>query len=343
MESRNATGAALGPQRLLEVSYAISSPDSASSLARCARSSASRYARSSDAHWVSDVMCRYPFRQGVVEFGCGQCMPCRVNRRRLWQTRMTLEAASSEAVFFLTLTLKPEYLNSAERMDECEPGTSVRDVSVREGQLWLKRLRYQLGAERVRYYLVGEYGERNWRPHYHAVLFGGRGLQGLAQSAFAESWPHGGVHVGVGEWDSYGYIGGYVTKGLTKAGSGLDGRRPEFARMSLRPGIGRDSLVAIRDWCVSLEGSRFIGRTGDVPRSIRVQGKVAPLGRYLVRELREMVGLEVDTKENFRKYGEEVYFEITAEGGRAARDEKRRQVERQALARVRIKNNRRFL
>lgn len=270
-------------------------------------------------------------------------MPCRVNRRRLWQTRMTLEAASSEAVFFLTLTLKPEYLSSAERMDQVEPGTTVRDVSVREGQLFLKRLRFQLGEERVRYYLVGEYGERSGRPHYHAVLFGGRGLSGLAESAFADSWPHGGVHVGLGEWDSYGYIGGYVTKGLTNSRGALGGRRPEFARMSLRPGIGRDALVAIRDWCFSKEGARFIATTGDVPRSIRVQGKVAPLGRYLVRELRKMCGVEVDAQENMRKYGEEVYFEITAEGGRKVRDEKRRQVERQALARVRIKNNRRFL
>ena len=35
----------------------------------------------------------------------------------------------------------------------------------------MKRLRKRAGSD-VRFYMCGEYGPENWRPHYHALLFG---------------------------------------------------------------------------------------------------------------------------------------------------------------------------
>lgn len=257
---------------------------------------------------------------------------------------MTLEAASSEAVFFVTLTMSNEYLQSEERKVQCEKDVTPRDVSVREIQLFLKRLRFGLCGEPVRYYAVGEYGEHTRRPHYHAVLFGSSRLCGAAEGKFGAAWPHGGVHVGLGDWDSYGYICGYVTKGLTRRGDpALAGRRPEFARMSLKPGIGTVGLGAIAEWCVSSEGAKWIAANRDVPRSIRVQGRIAPIGRYLVQRLRALVGIEHDPKRAFKELGEQTYFEIFKEGGRTAREAKRRQIERQAVTKVRIKQSTRTM
>lgn len=38
-------------------------------------------------------------------------------------------------------------------------------------QNFMKRLRKNTGYAKIRYYAVGEYGEKNSRPHYHAIIF----------------------------------------------------------------------------------------------------------------------------------------------------------------------------
>lgn len=63
----------------------------------------------------------------------------------------------------------------------------------------------------------------------------------------------------------------------------LEGRWPEFARMSLRPGIGYGALHEVAH---ALLDDRLDGLLQDVPTSLR--GK--PLGRYLRRNLRIMMG-----------------------------------------------------
>jgi len=45
----------------------------------------------------------------------------------------------------------------------------------RDVQLFVKRLRKDQdarGLAKIRYYLVGEYGDQTKRPHYHAAIFG---------------------------------------------------------------------------------------------------------------------------------------------------------------------------
>lgn len=232
-------------------------------------------------------MCSKPFRVGVAEFGCGQCMPCRINKRRMWTARMVLEAAAHPAAFFCTMTFDKDGIerrfSAGYECKVCQTRHTARDVCVRDAQLFLKRLRLE---ERVRYYVCGEYGDTSGRPHYHAMLFGQAGVS----TAAVRAWPYGGVHVGWCTPESAAYISGYVAKGLTRRGDHrLLGRRPEFARMSLKPGIGSVGLEAIAKWCHTREGARFIAESGDVPRVIRFNGAIFPLGRYLTHSLRWMV------------------------------------------------------
>jgi len=95
------------------------------------------------------------------------------------------------------------------------------------------------------------------------------------------------VMVGQLSMASAQYIAGYVTKKMThRLDIRLDGRHPEFARMSLRPGIG---ALAMHN--VASDMMRWhLEKNGDVPTALRYGGKLLPLGRYLRRELRKMVG-----------------------------------------------------
>lgn len=219
------------------------------------------------------VLCKKPFHN----FACGQCNPCRFNRRRLWSHRMMLESLKHAENSFLTLTYDAEHLPAG--------GTLVpRDV-----QLFLKRLRKAISPVALRYFFVGEYGDQTFRPHYHAALFG---LGIGATDVVKKSWGFGHVMLGDLTLHSAQYIAGYVVKKMTSdTDRRLDGRHPEFARMSLRPGIG---APAVGDVAVALKnqyGINFILDSGDVPVSLKSAKKNMPLGRYIRSKLRAELGL----------------------------------------------------
>jgi len=69
----------------------------------------------------------------------------------------------------------------------------------------------------------------------------------------------------------------------------LNGRHPEFARMSLKPGIGANFMwdVASTTMQHSLDETM-----PDVPAHLNVGGGKAAIGRYLRQKYREMIGRE---------------------------------------------------
>lgn len=122
----------------------------------------------------------------------------------------------------------------------------------------MKRLR-KASKVRVRFFVCGEYGEELSRPHYHACLFGYDFPDKVPVSYLASKkawrspllerlWPHGHVHLGSLNVRSAAYAARYVLKKVTGPAAGRHYSRvdsdgvvvelvPEFARMSLRPGI----------------------------------------------------------------------------------------------------------
>lgn len=188
---------------------------------------------------------------------------------------MVLEAACQPCVSaFITLTYRPADLPK---------DGSVSPVHLKA--FW-RALRYQIGP--FRYYGVGEYGELSGRPHYHCLVFG----KMPSQEELGSSWRYGGVHVGSCSMLSAAYVAGYVTKKMMgKDDPRLKGRHPEFCRMSLKPGIGALGLAGIIKWLYSSDGAAYLGRNHDVPKSIRFEGAIYPLGRYLVQYLRNEFGL----------------------------------------------------
>jgi len=204
-----------------------------------------------------------------------------------------LESLCHKDNAFITLTYSDENIP--------EGGTLVP----RHLTLFLKRIRNHMAENfdrKVRYYAVGEYGDRYQRPHYHLALFnypvcahGRTNHARIARSGncchscdlVASYWKLGGCDIGSLESSSAAYISGYVTKKMTrKEDERLNGRYPEFARMSLKPGIGAGFIPEVASVLLQLG----LEDMADVPSSLRHGGSVLPLGRYLRRKLREHVG-----------------------------------------------------
>lgn len=303
------------------------------------------------------MLCKKPFRVGVLEYGCGQCMPCRIDKRRLWATRLMLEMKKHEAVFFVTLTYKQECLPK----EFTYKGVDYAACSVvpKHMQDFLKRYRWRCGDVRVRFYGVGEYGDVSGRPHYHLVLFGSDASTmieafGVTDSINrfrfnCEAWEFGHVDVRVMSWDLAWYIVGYVCKRFTKFGGEaaekwLAGRYPEFARMSLRPGIGAAATEDIAEALNTKDGAHYVARNGDVPYVVKLQGKMLPLGRYLARKLRAMCGYPEEVPEGvLRRKAGEMAIELGSQALRDVRESRRVQHDRNAKARYALSTTKREL
>lgn len=261
------------------------------------------------------MLCEKPYFIGTVPCACTRCFPCRINKRRLWAHRILLESLVSSDSCFVTLTYNDDYLPKSA---ELVPG---------HVQKWLKRIRKLVYPQKLRYFLVGEYGKDHLRPHYHVALFGihpfiAGGLSG--QSGFvAKTWSYGFTYVGELNRDSAMYIAGYCTKKMTsKKDPRLNGKYPEFSRMSLRPGVG---ATAMRDVAESLRcetGDGLLKALGDVPHALSHNRRALPLGRYLRRVLRKELGRAQDAPlEAQKKYAQEMR-QMFEDGVKTAKDKK---------------------
>jgi hypothetical protein len=265
---------------------------------------------------VEQMICKNPYMKDGMAYGCGQCLPCRVNKRRLWTNRIVLESMCHEHNAFVTLTYDNEHLP--------ENGSLVPQHL----KDWQKRLRYHTGLP-LRFFSVGEYGDETKRPHYHAAVFGFKGCEfydpkatDIWTTTLQASWKMGHVFNGSLTQDSAQYIAGYVTKKMTdrkpeekyhnllrkgktklaadykkKVIDELDGKHPEFARMSNRPGIGALAIPDLTHMLETEHGCNLIEELNDVPDIFKIGNKQILLGSYLKGKLRERIGINEATKE----------------------------------------------
>jgi hypothetical protein len=191
-----------------------------------------------------------------------------------------LEALESTSASFFTLTYSEENVP----YDGC--------VSIDHHQRFLKRLRKRLGGRTVRFFGVGEYGDLTWRPHYHYALFN---VGPEDAPVVDDAWRLGFVYPGRLTPHSAAYVASYVNKKMTGKNDdrllrpGGDRLAPEFARMSLRPGLGAGISDEVASELLGVPGFRP-GET-QMPTVLRHGSKQLPLGRYLTRRIRQRIGL----------------------------------------------------
>ena len=173
---------------------------------------------------------------------CGTCAFCTATKRSDWALRLEYEARLHLVKKFVTLT----YADSNLHWKNGNSQLCKRDI-----QLWLKRMR-KAGAK-VRYYAVGEYGSKTFRPHYHVILFGDvsdeiiRGCWTVEKGRKNEGQPMGHVHIGNVTQASIMYCLGYIVNG--KGWKMRTKRERPFSLMSRRPGLGANYLSkAMVEW-----------------------------------------------------------------------------------------------
>lgn len=186
---------------------------------------------------------------------CGKCLNCKLNYARRWSVRCRLEMEDcANKALFLTLTYSDEHLTF-------ENGVVVLNYS--DFQNFMKRLRYYLGAESVRYFACGEYGPKTFRPHYHAILFGvdwcdfapwrqwcdmSHGHESITyiSDKLNDIWKLGRVNVGFADMSAINYVARYVVKPVDFYEDYVFNPAaeivPEKLLYSRRPGIGMRSL-----------------------------------------------------------------------------------------------------
>ena len=193
----------------------------------------------------------FPHAKGF-NLPCGQCVGCRLKYSQEWAVRLMHENQMHEESSFITLTMNDEYLSTR---------VNPSSLDKTEFQRFMKRLRKRYGKQ-IRYFHCGEYGEKNHRPHYHAILFGvdfedkelfqvRDEIRLYTSKTLADLWPYGFVTIGEVTMESCAYVARYVLKKfkgkdadkhyirwdpLTGEGTSID---PEYATMSRKPGIGK--------------------------------------------------------------------------------------------------------
>lgn len=158
----------------------------------------------------------------------------------------------------------------------------------------------------IRFYLTGEYGTKLGRPHYHIALFGvGQSEKDREKVRKAWSFSVGKQNYSLGfcyfgelNKHSAGYIAKYIMKGANKndykkttdrkfkkrVENHLQGRLPEFQRMSRGRAIGSSTVERFAKKSIGREFSRY-----------KIGKRINFLGKTLKAKASKVTGLGVSS------------------------------------------------
>lgn len=253
---------------------------------------------------------------------CGKCIGCRMDRARQWGFRCLHEKKMWTHNHFVTLTYNDESL---------PPGGSLclRDVQLFMKRL--RKARNSNVGNPIRFFLGAEYGEINRRPHYHALLFNcdfpdklfhsknDRGEALYTSGELSRLWSNDGgrsslgfVTIGEITFDSAIYCAKYALKKYNLRENhtqeekdeydrryvvyDADGvvyeRRPEFAVMSRRPGIGAGYYEKYGNEVLAHDNIIVDGRECRPPRFYDTRSELRDPDRFeLIKKRRKRLGV----------------------------------------------------
>lgn len=238
----------------------------------------------------------------LIQLPCGRCIGCRIKKQSDWTVRIMAEAATASPNHFATLTYSDDKLPS-------DYGLHYRHI-----QLFHHSLRKRLG--KFRFFAAGEYGDHTLRPHYHALYFGLdipdlvrcnslHAKHALYKSELLDGlWKRGAIRIGALNVQTARYTAAYAVKKITGDAAITHYERispetgeihnvePEFARMSLKPGIGQAWLQKYWQDLYCRGHDAYI-----------LDGQKKPIPRYFERQMENIAPLLLD-ETSFNRYQE---------------------------------------
>lgn len=241
------------------------------------------------------MQCLKPIELADSLVGCGQCLNCRIDKQRVWTCRILLESKYYPASSFVTLTYE----------DEVVPLTGEYETNLLKSDLqkFIKDYNYANRSfnSNVRYFAVGEYGEKTQRAHFHLIMFGED--PDTKPELIHKTWNKGHTLVAEVSRQRCAYVAQYCLKKLGATNPDLGDRNPEFSIQSRRPGIGSPALNYLENLLCSKHGSEYIAYSMDVFKAIRIDGQIYPLGDYLRSILRHRLGIPQTRPERMLHFG----------------------------------------
>jgi len=225
-----------------------------------------------------------------IQIPCGRCIGCALEKSRQWAVRCVHESQLHDESCFITLTYDPQYLP--------DYGSLVKEHFV----LFMKRFRKAIEPKKIKFFMCGEYGDENQRPHYHALIFGydfpnkkllseKKGVCLYTSEMLSNLWPYGFSTTGAITMDSASYVSRYCLKKIKSKNQITDmdadnfsGQIPEYVNMSRG---GRTGKGLAYNWYVQFNSDIFPcdqvvikGKIGKPPRYYDKQFELDNLSEY---------------------------------------------------------------
>lgn len=97
---------------------------------------------------------------------CKKCVGCRSDNAKMWSLRAYNETKMHKFNCFITLT----YDNESDVV--ADDPLCIASLRYKHFQNFMKRLRKRFPKDKIGYLVCGEYGLKDGRAHWHAILFG---------------------------------------------------------------------------------------------------------------------------------------------------------------------------
>lgn len=176
----------------------------------------------------------HKYSVGELKVRCGKCPKCKERTLREWIFRLVQEGRRHLDADFITLTYDSDHIPISKH--------GFKTLKRQDFTLFMKRLRKNTGLK-LKYFACGEYGSKNKRPHYHAIVYGNP-----FKKAYQLAWaltdrstntkiPIGETHVGTVNQKSIAYVCKYLDKPSEVGYFKRDDRVKEFRAMSQNLGL----------------------------------------------------------------------------------------------------------
>lgn len=187
-----------------------------------------------------------------IQIPCGKCIGCRIDYSRSWADRMTYHVIGREdQSYFITLTYDEKHIENLPYSDNY----GLYSLQYDDMTAFIKRLRNRFKDAEIDYYYSGEYGDQEFRPHFHLICYNieipdlefwklnNNGDPLYTSEIIHGLWKNGLCAVARYDWLNAAYTASYVEKkrdGRAMCEYTAVGIEPEKCRCSRRPGIAHD-------------------------------------------------------------------------------------------------------